>query len=68
MHALHRVGFTAPMNHSTGDRADYRGLFILTRLRRETSFLWHFPLSDITAGPVAVSDHPALWCSDFPLA
>lgn|GEM_PF-6784158 len=32
----------------------------------QTWFLWHFPLPRITAGPVAVSDHLALWCSDFP--
>ena len=69
--ALHRVGF-AKLSRSLGRLVrSYRTFSPLLRVRAgalhgAVCFLWHFPFPP-HRGDVRVTDHPALWCSDFPL-
>ena len=61
------VYLAAPIAQGTGELLPH--LFTLIPTFAETvCFLWHFPYPrPVEPGTVRVTDHPALWSSDFPL-
>ncbi|TSC90514.1 MAG: hypothetical protein CEN92_464 [Candidatus Berkelbacteria bacterium Licking1014_96] len=63
--SLHRTGFTAPFCHQSGEGLLKPYVSPLLRLKRRSGLV-SVALS-LGSPPVAVSDCPALRCSDFPL-